>query len=313
MPVPRSELRKHYFLDRYVVIAPKRKLRPDSLGHSANSHATETATSPAIEQARSIYEINDSAGNWLVKVISNKFPALTLDNPKAYGKQEIIIETPQHNVEFSELPIIQIERILQIYAIRLAALRQIPGIRHVAVFKNDGAKAGASIAHAHSQIIALPIVPPHLAHEAAALNDYANEYGNCAYCDVINWEKQQSKRVIYNSSDVIAYSPYASENPFEIWVMPIKHVSTFAQINKKELKSIAVIMQKITAYLDSKNISFNFFLQESLIGYKHHFVLKVEPRQTVHAGLELSTGIIINPISPEQATKNYLAFHITWI
>ncbi len=300
-----SELRKHYFEDRYVVIAPKRNLRPNEIGAKNLPHTSETSASPSIEKDRGIFQINDAAGNWLVKVIDNKFPALSLDNPKAYGKQEVIIETPLHNIEFSQLPIMQIERIFKTYSDRLTKLRQLKGIRHVSVFKNDGPKAGASIAHAHSQVIALPIVPPHLAHEAAALNDYQNQYASCAYCDIITWERQQKQRVIYNHDGIFAYAPYASENPFEVWISPLRHISTFNELSTKELHSTAVILQKICSFLDSAKISFNFFLQESLVGYEHHFVLKVEPRQTVHAGLELSTGVIVNPVSPEQATIWY--------
>lgn len=301
----KSELRKHYFSDRYVVIAPKRNLRPHDLGIHNPPHTTETATSPDIETDRALFEIKDEAGKWLVRVIANKFPALTLDNPKAYGKQEIVIETPEHNVEFSELSLAQIERVFQAYAERTATLRQIKGIRHVAVFKNDGPKAGASIAHAHSQIIALPIVPPLLAHEATALADYQNEYNACAYCDIINWERQEKSRIICDNQEIFAYAPYASENPFEVWINPKRHVSTFAELHEAERHAMAAVLKSITSFLDQANISFNFFLQDSLVGYDHHFVLKVEPRQSVWAGLELSTGVIINPVSPEQAADWY--------
>lgn len=300
-----SELRKHYFLDRYVVIAPKRNLRPSDIGIRNLEHTTETSSSPAIENDPPIFEIKGRDGQWLVKVIGNKFPALSLDNPKAYGKQEVIIETPKHNVEFSQLTLTQIERVFQAYALRTAALRKLHGIRHVAVFKNDGPKAGASIAHAHSQIIALPIIPPLLAHESQAMADYENEYGSCAYCDVITWEHRRKERVIIDDGKFFAYAPYASENPFQVWINPKRHVATFAELTIDELASLAAILKKITAFLDKMKISFNFFLQDSLIGYEHHFILKVEPRQTVWAGLELSTGIIINPVAPEQAAHWY--------
>lgn len=303
--VSSSQLRKHYFLDRYVVIAPKRNLRPEDMSIRNLEHTTETTTSPAIEHDRAIYEIKNRRGQWLVKVINNKFPALTLDNPNAYGKQEVIIETPRHNVEFSALPLVQIERIFAAYAQRTAALRQIKSIRHVAVFKNDGPKAGASIAHAHSQIIALPIVPPLLGHEAQAMSEYQAEHNSCAYCDVISWEKKRHDRVIYNGPTMFAFAPYASENPFEAWITPKRHIATFAELDATQLHELAVILRHITKFLDKTKLSFNFFLQDSLVGYQHHFVLKVEPRQTVWAGLELSTGVIINPVSPEQAAEWY--------
>lgn len=300
-----SQLRKHYFLDRYVVIAPKRSMRPEELATRNTSHTIETSTSPAIEDDPAIYQVTDRRGHWMVKVIVNKFPALSLDNPQAYGKQEIIIETPIHNREFSSLPIAQIMRIFDAYANRTSSLRKIKNIRHVAVFKNDGPRAGASIAHAHSQIIALPIVPPLLAYESLGMINYAHEYEACAYCHVVDWERRKKVRVVSNSRHILAYAPYASENPFEVWINPKRHVSTFADLKQEELHEIAVILQKVTRFLDKNQISFNFFLQDSLIGYNHHFVLKVEPRQTLWGGLELSTGVIINPVAPEEAAKWY--------
>src|ERR1700704_153636 len=95
-----SELRRDYFLERYVVIAPKRNLRPDSFGSKANSHRLETPKSPSIEKDPAILILPKGAKKWQVKVVGNAHPALTPTNKRAYGKQEIIIETPEHNIEF---------------------------------------------------------------------------------------------------------------------------------------------------------------------------------------------------------------------
>jgi UDPglucose--hexose-1-phosphate uridylyltransferase len=300
-----SELRKHYFLDRYVVIAPKRGLRPDTLSHQNLAHNTEVATSPAIELAPSVYEIKNPDGGWYVKSIKNKFPALSLENPKAYGHQEVIIETPEHNREFSALPLEQIERVFEAYVDRKKAMMKMKGIRYVSVFKNDGPTAGASISHAHSQMIALPIIPPLVESESFAQQAYMDDFNACPYCDIMAWEEQQKVRVIYEDKNVIAIAPYASQNPFEAWVLPRQHKGQFSSLTHDEQRSYAVVLKKVAAFLDSCKISFNFFLQDSLTPYEHHFVLRIEPRQTIWAGLELSTGVIVNPMPPEQAVLWY--------
>lgn len=300
-----SEIRKHYFLDRYVIIAPKRSLRPDDLIEKNPSHTTETAQSPVIEADKAVYEVRSPRGGWHVKVISNKFPALTLDNPKAYGQQEVVIETPEHNVELSALPASQIERVFTAYAARIAVLSQIPGIRYVSVFKNDGPNAGASIAHAHSQIIALPVIPPLVEEEAMSVQEYINENSTCPYCDIIEWERSQKVRVIAQDEHAIAFAPYASQNPYEAWILPKQHRPVFAELTKAESRSVAIMLKKITQFLDKARISYNYYLQDSLSPYQHHFSLRIEPRQTIWAGLELSTGVIINPVAPEAATEWY--------
>ena len=103
----------------------------------------------------------------------------------------------------------------------------------------------------------------------------------------------------------MALSPYAAEYTYEAWLVPRRHESEFANLTGSELHSLAVILKKITSTLDSKVISFNYFLQESLPNQNHHFVLKVEPRTTKWAGAELGTGVIINPVTPEYAALWY--------
>lgn len=301
----RSEIRKHYFLDRYVVISPKRNLRPDSFAPAQVSHKLETTASPAIENDKAVYEIKDHQGAWLVKVINNAYPSLSLDNPQAYGKQEVIIETPSHNVEFSELTLEQISHVFDAYVARTNTLLHLPGIRYVVVFKNDGPAAGASIAHAHSQIVALPFVPPHLEREAHGIEKYVAEHGSCPYCDLTHWEAKQKKRVIFNNHHVMVIAPYASSSPFDAWIIPKVHAPAFRDLNHDQRQAIGKALKHIACKLDSAGISFNFFLQDSLPGHEHHFVLKVEPRGNTWGGFELATGVIFNPIPPEFAAEWY--------
>lgn len=304
-PVEASQIRKHYFLDQYVVIAPKRGLRPDSFGAKSSGHKLETPTSQPIEKDPTIMAVAGSDGKWAVKVIGNKFPALSLDNPKAYGKQEVIIETPEHNLEFSELNVEQILRVFTAYSDRITNLSKLSGIRYVSVFKNDGPAAGASIAHAHSQVIALPLVPPDLEAEADAADNYFDEHQHCPYCDLLTWELEKKVRVVYEDKSIVVITPYASRYLFETWIIPKRHTGNFVELKRDEYHSIATILKNLTTKLDSIKISYNFFLQNSLQERDHHFVLKLKPRPNVWAGLELGTGIILNPVSPEFAVLWY--------
>lgn len=298
-----SEIRKHYFLNRYVIIAPKRNLRPDSFDGTKTQHKSDTIW-PGINDP-ALFELKSAAGGWDVKVIGNLYPALSPDNKKAFGHQEVVVETPDPKREFSELPQEHIEKILGVFHIRLQVLRTAAGIKYVSIFKNDGPKAGASIAHAHSQIIALPIIPPQIQHEAETLKEYRGLHGTCAYCDAISWERQQKVRMIYEDKNVAAFSPFAGSAPFGLWLIPKRHVSTFTELEPGERRSLAIVLKSATSRLDQSQFSYNFFLHEGVDGYDHHFVLKIEPRIAIFAGLELSTGIIVNPVPPEYAALWY--------
>ena len=301
----KSEIRRHYFLERYVIIAPKRDLRPDSFSKQKLAHKRENETSPALEKEPALYQVKDDHGNWRVKVIANAFAALSPDTPQAYGFQEIVIETPEHNVEFSELSLKQILRVFETYRERIAHHSAHKGIRYVSVFKNDGPTAGASIAHAHSQIMALPLVPPKLQQEALAAEKYRDQYGHCAHCDVIKWELGQKERIIARDEHAVALAPYASSAPFGAWILPRRHIDSFTKLTQAELHSIATVLKHITQKLDEVQIGFNFFLFEPIAGHQHHFLIKVEPRPNIWAGLELGTGIIINSVPPEFAATWY--------
>lgn len=300
-----GQLRKDYFLDAYVVIAPERAKRPDRAARVLHEH--EAPGDPDIVQERGLYQLKNQAGDWIVKVIANKYPALTPATPAAFGKQEVIIETPEHDVEFSQLSITQIERIFSVYIKRALAMYHLSGIRYVSVFKNDGAKAGASIRHAHSQIIGLPVIPPALQTEALAASKYASEHGRSVYGDIIRWEQSKKERVVYEDAHIIAIAPYASKNAYELWILPKSDTATFAALTGAERQAIAAVLKGACGFLDSQEISFNFFLQDAVMHEQQRFVLKIEPRKSVWAGLELATGVIINPVSPEQAAKDYRA------
>ena len=304
-PESQSEIRQDYFRNRFVVVAPKRSLRPDSFASDKSSHKQETNTSPPIENEPAILTLAGADGSWAVKVIPNRFPALSLDNPKAYGVQEIVVDTPKHNTEFSELSTEEIGLVFRAYRLRIEALQKLKAIGYVLVFKNDGHAAGASLPHSHSQIMATSILPTALIEEATAADRYTAEHQTCPYCDLLIWEEQQKVRVIYEDKHIMAISPYAAEYPFEVWVLPRQHHSSFLDLDGQELASVAVILKNLTVKLDQSMISYNFFLQNSLPGRHDHFVLKLEPRPNVWAGFELGTGIIINPITPEYATLWY--------
>ncbi len=299
-----SEIRKHYFLERYVVIAPKRSLRPDSFSKTTQPDRP-VATQPAFEADKSIFELKNSHGDWQVRVIKNLYSALSLDNPRAYGSQEIVVDTPDYQSRFSDLPVAQIERIFEAYMSRTKALQALEGIRYVVVFKNSGPNAGASIAHSHSQIVAIPFIPPTVELEAAAYDEYVRAHGSSPFQDIIQWELGEKQRIIFEDEHAIALSPYAVREAFGVWILPKQQRARFADLTDSERHSFAVMLKKLTGKLDSVNIDYNYFLQDSLAGEHQHFHLKLEPRPNIWAGFELSTGVIINPISPEYASLWY--------
>ncbi|RJO60235.1 DUF4931 domain-containing protein [candidate division WS5 bacterium] len=301
----KNEIRKHYFQDKYVIISPKRGKRPHrtKVAGDEEKAGKECFMCPK-GKVKVIYDLPDLSGGWLVRVIKNIYPALSLDNKYAYGKQEIVIESPDHEKEIHELSIEHIRKILDVYSERYESLVRLEGIRYVIVFKNEGGKAGESINHAHSQIIALPMIPPLIREEILAIDDYQMEHKSCPHCDILKNEKK-SPRVAWEDKHIFALCPYASEYPYGVWFIPKRHVSSLGDMTGDEKLSLAKAMKHIIGRVEDLGLNYNYFFHNSIDDCNHHMILEFAPRPNVWAGLELGTGIIINTIPPEDAAKFY--------
>lgn len=307
-----SEIRKSYFYEKYIIFAPKRKLRPQIINQDEDAKnkfkdSCHFCSGSGEDKETAIYKFEKN-NEWLVKVIDNKFPALTLENNKAYGKQEVVVDTPVHGQDFSDLSVQHIKAVLDTYASRISSLSEIPGINYVQVFKNDGGKAGASIPHAHSQIIAIRFIPEKIRYDSIVMDEYSYKNGTCPYCDVVIKEKEESKRVICEDNNIIAFCPYASSSPYSAWIIPKNHKRRLAELSGEERLSVALALKIITSKLDKACIPYNFFLHDSLPQNTHHFRLKIATRMNTWGGFELGSGFIINPVLPEDAANFYREF-----
>lgn len=305
MSKQQSEIRKDYFLDKYVLIAPGRAKRPRDF--APTGAAKEAADCDFCPAKLPINKIIDSVGkkdNWQIAAIKNIFPVLSLNNPKAYGVQEVIIETPRHGLTLAELSVDQIEKLLKFYAARTAALSKIKNLDYILIFKNSGARAGASLSHAHSQIFATKILPPEILKELTEAKSYQSKHRRCPYCDIIKKEERSARR-IYADKQVVAFAPFASEQHFEAWLFTRRHIDNITRLTEAEFSSFAKALKKILSKLHQLGLAYNFFMHQVISDTGQHFYLKIQPRDNIWGGVELGSGLIINSVSPEAAAKYY--------
>jgi len=300
----KSEIRKDYFKDEYVIMAPNRSKRPHRVG-TIDETAGVCHFCPENFHGETVtYQDKNYNGDWEIVSIINKFSALTTDNPDAYGQTEVIVETRKHGLDINDFSVDHIVRIFNAYIDRFDYLRNMDGIKHVIIFKNEGGKAGASIAHTHSQAIALPIIPPKSIKEASDYNKYRLEHATCPYCDIIRKETDKP-RVVWEDENLFVLSPYASMAPYGVWLLPKRHMRYISDLTRDEKESIAIALKIILGKLDEFGISYNYFIENAVFSEDYHMHIKVEPRPNIWAGLELGTGIVINPILPEYAARIY--------
>jgi UDPglucose--hexose-1-phosphate uridylyltransferase len=301
------ELRKLYFLNKYSIIAPSRSKRPDDFKRLDKKPANHDhcAFCPNNLKDDLLIQKYGEKGGWRLAVLHNKYPAVSPQFPYAYGHQEVIIESPQHNIKFSELSLDHIEQYLQTMAERLKSLSSDKKISYILQFKNSGDRAGASIKHPHSQIFASSFFPAEVALELKLAKRYKLENGTCPYCDILNQE-MSGPRAIYNDPHIGAFAPFASEFHYEAWIFTKRHLDNISLLSAQEIKSLAVCLQKIIHKLDVSRIDYNFFMHQAIKEKDQHFYLKVQPRDADWAGIELGSGLIINTVAPEEAASFYI-------
>ncbi|MCU0680541.1 MAG: DUF4931 domain-containing protein [Planctomycetes bacterium] len=299
----KSEIRKSYFFNKYVIITPNRSKRPKDIKEETvikegycpfcDKNIKKLITDKIV--------VKNKVSTFSVE---NLFPAVTLNNKKAYGYQEVIVDTTEHGKNFSSLSVEQIYNILEMYVKRTKQIVKNKKINYVLCFKNQGSKAGASLCHAHSQVFATQITPESLKEEAKGLKEYKEKNKTCGYCDIIKKELS-SARAIFEDKHIAAFAPYASEYHYEAWIFPKRHLDNITLLNKEELYSLAKVLKKITEKLGKLGLSFNFFLDNVVSDLDQHLYIKIQPRDSVWAGVELGSGLIINSISPEEAARYY--------
>ena len=181
--------------------------------------------------------------------------------------------------------------------------------RYVLIFKNHGEAAGASLEHPHSQLIALPIVPRRVREEVDNCWHYYDEKERCIFCDIIRQERDTGERVIGENEHFISIAPYASRFPFEMWLLPKVHGSSYENNQSSIYSSLARMLKDTLMRLDVvlDRPAYNFMIHTSPVGEEindhYHWHIEVIPKLTKVAGFEWGTGFYINPTPPEEAAR----------
>lgn len=303
----KPEIRKDYIQEKYVIIAPQRAKRPHELERPERvikpkkEHCVFCQKN--LKNVKSLLTIGPK-NNWQIKVVANKFPAVSLNNARAYGTQEVIIETPDHLPELEDLPTEHIAKLLDVYAQRTKEISKNKKIEYILIFKNNGGQAGASLMHAHSQIFATHFLPPHLFDKSQKQQEYKIKHGTCVYCDVIKKEVK-GPRLVFQDRNIIAFTPYASMHNYEVWITLKRHIDNITMLTSDERYSFADVLKKLLIKINKLNLPYNYYFHQVINDEDQHLYMKLTPRGSVWAGVEIGSGIVINPISPEEAAEFY--------
>ncbi|MDR2463427.1 MAG: DUF4931 domain-containing protein, partial [Verrucomicrobiales bacterium] len=260
------EIRKDGVVYRWVVFSPERLRRPlqyntHSLEEDANGpdpflEGNESYTPPEVYAIREAGSAANHPG-WKVRVVPNSFPALRVegelhkeavglyDKMSGVGAHEVVIETPRADVELEQQSLENIVNVLKAYRTRLADLTRDTRFRYLFAFKNVGMLAGASMRHAHSQIIALPVIPMNIREKLDAAKKYYAQKDRNLFEDILQAELKSGERLVFQNAGYGAFCPFASRFMFEVTIMPRQQRANFTACTDHELVLLADILQKV--------------------------------------------------------------------
>lgn len=250
-----------------------------------------------------IYKVGEP---WIMRVVENKYPAVTMGNETVKGLHYVVVENNKHNKNIDELSIEDLENLLRLYIKISNDMYKNPEIQYVQIFKNYKREAGASLEHPHSQIIGVNFIPNNILRELDVSKDYYYGKESCMYCDEIDKEKKIVKRVVFEDEYFIVICPYASFYQYQTQILPKRHISSINSLTDDEIKSLTTVLKRLlNSYKKSLgDIAYNMYFHSIYKEVKeYHFHIDICPRTNIHAGFEISTGAIINSVYPEDAAE----------
>lgn len=328
-----SELRQDLVSGDWVVIATARAKRPHDFLKRKHRRVVQPKKDCPFETLKGKkvllqYQHSNNSGrnnkknenNWFVAVIPNKYPAFgeglcmverheTLFNwMDGVGFHEVLVYR-DHSLPLALFNQKETELVLKAYQSRFLNLSEKDCVEYILIFHNDGPEAGATISHPHSQLIAVPIIPPDVARSIAGSKRYFENRQECVHCVMVNAEKSSGKRIIYENERFLSVAPFVSRTAFEIRIFPKNHQPSFEKISHEDVSFVAdalrISLKKL--YIGLKDPCYNFFIHTAPCRgeqYQHyHWHIEILPKTAIWAGFELGTGIEIATIAPETAAE----------
>ncbi|HSB33993.1 MAG TPA: galactose-1-phosphate uridylyltransferase [Nitrospirota bacterium] len=319
-----AEMRQDKVTRQWVIYAPSRGKRPKDFQHSEPERTPVPERDegcpfcPGNEHMLPGLILESGGRAWQTRVVPNKYPALTPEGVLerrargiyvamgGFGRHEVVIETPLHNRDLGTMSAGEAAAVVETCHRRYRDLMALQKNAMAILFRNHGERAGTSLAHPHSQIIALGVTPHYIRWREEEAQHYFDEWGRCVFCDVLAEELRSGERMVMENGSFVAFVPFAAEVPFETWIMPREHKADFGDITDSEKEGLAGALRDVLGRMRERlgDPDYNYVVNTSA-RYRagqpqFHWYVQIRPRLTERAGFEIGSGMSINPSSPEE-------------
>jgi len=273
------------------------------------------------------------AATYEIVVFENRFPSLHPVAPEAAieatelypvapanGVCEVVLYTADHDSTLADRSVEEIDQLIQVWTDRSVDLASRADVEYVMPFENKGAIIGVTLTHPHGQIYAFPFVPPKIAREFASGKAHREATGSCLFCDVVEEELRDGRRVIWENTCWVAFVPFYARWPYEVHVYAKAHVLSLANLTEDERYALAEALKAVLLKYDNL---WNFSMPYLMAVHQapcgdidaSSFHLHVEfypPHRTpvklkYLASVETSAGTFINDTLPEETAATLRA------
>ena len=168
------------------------------------------------------------------------------DSMRAVGAHEVLVENPRHDRQLWQASDAEIGQFLRLAAHRIHDLKRDPRFKYITLFKNVGRAAGQDFQHPNSQIIATTFVPRRVLYELRACREFFAQKERCVFCDILAFEEKDARRIVERMGDFVSACPYAPRVPYETWVLPRVHESSFESgiARRSTLQDMAALLRR---------------------------------------------------------------------
>lgn len=317
--------RKDPFGRAWVLLSPERGLEPSDYGSvepgpecSPLSPGNEGRVGTEIAAVRPSSTAVDSP-DWRMRAIRHpaqlvRSKPISVDSGDelfkqvaALGHHEIIVEHPDARERLETMTPSHLTEVLRFYRDRIELASSSPGIKHVQLTRNVGRAAGALFDHPYAQLLAVPVTNRWVEEEEQVAAEHHERHGTCLFCAVLKRELEQRERIVTQNDDFVAFAPFAAKTPFETWILPRAHGSSYRGVAANSLPHLADILQVVVRGLNNalNNPPYNLTMHTLTNTNQPHFHWHIEilPRLTNQAGFDWGTGFFVNPTLPEDAVR----------
>ena len=183
---------------------------------------------------------------------------------------------------------------------------------YLQVVQNWGAQAGARTNHLCLDLYDLPLIPHRVGEELGGAARFVIREGECPWCRLVREESRMRDRLVWEDDSTVAFAPWGSRSPFEVWIVPRDHEADFGRVDDAAVRATAQALRQVLGGLGASldgppyNLVLHTAPLRERVDATFHWHWEVHPRLREIAGLELGTGLPVNPVSPEAAVEELL-------